>query len=48
MIVEGAAGVAMAAAMKEASQIQGMISVVVLCGGNIDPAIHADICSSQA
>ena len=47
MIVEGAAGVAMAAAMKEAPGIPGMTSVVVLCGGNIDPAIHADICFLQ-
>ncbi|MEP6648033.1 MAG: pyridoxal-phosphate dependent enzyme [Saprospiraceae bacterium] len=41
LVVEGAAGVAMATAMKE--QHPGN-SVVILCGGNIDPAIHQIIC----
>jgi threonine dehydratase len=47
MVVEGAAGVAMAAAQKEVSHNSEIRSVVVLCGGNIDPAIHADICHSE-
>lgn len=41
MIIEGAAGVAMAAGMKD--QKDGN-SVVILCGGNIDPSIHQQIC----
>lgn len=42
MIVEGAAGVAMAAAMKE--DRTGGNDVVILCGGNIDPEVHNQIC----
>jgi threonine dehydratase len=45
LVVEGAAGVAMAAAMKDASRDKGENAVVVLCGGNIDPAIHQRICN---
>ncbi|MEO6132401.1 MAG: pyridoxal-phosphate dependent enzyme [Saprospiraceae bacterium] len=41
LIVEGAAGVAMAAAMKEEHTGN---SIVILCGGNIDPAVHLHIC----
>lgn len=41
LVVEGAAGVAMAAAMKEEHPGN---SVVILCGGNIDPSIHETIC----
>ncbi|MDQ3017305.1 MAG: pyridoxal-phosphate dependent enzyme [Bacteroidota bacterium] len=37
--VEGAAGVAMAAAMKDEQRKKEDVSVVVLCGGNIDPII---------
>lgn len=45
LIVEGAAGVAMAAAMKDTQSQPGETSVVILCGGNIDPVIHHRICS---
>lgn len=44
LVVEGAAGVAMAAAMKDEKRKPGEIAVVVLCGGNIDPVIHQHIC----
>lgn len=42
LIVEGSAGVAMAAAMKE-ERSDGN-DVVILCGGNIDPEVHRLIC----
>ena len=53
MIVEGAAGVAMAAASTDIYNMSGKEnsgnnsgkSVVILCGGNIDPMIHQRICS---
>jgi threonine dehydratase len=53
MIVEGAAGVAMAAAStdiynmfrNENSGSGAGKSVVILCGGNIDPIVHQRICS---
>jgi threonine dehydratase len=44
LVVEGAAGVAMAAAMKDSIRQAEETSVVVLCGGNIDAAVHARIC----
>lgn len=44
MVVEGSAGVAMAAAMKDNTKHLKGNSVVVLCGGNIDPALHQQIC----
>jgi len=44
LMVEGAAGVAMAAAMKDELRKPGEIGVVILCGGNIDPVIHQQIC----
>jgi len=44
MVVEGAAGVAMAAAMKDKVVNEITTSVVILCGGNIDPLIHQQIC----
>ena len=43
-IIEGAAGVAYAAALKDTDRSAEDISVVVLCGGNIDPVIHRQIC----
>lgn len=43
LTVEGAAGVALAAAMKDKNRDTADISVVVLCGGNIDPLIHKQI-----
>lgn len=44
LVVEGAAGVAMAAAMKDSLRHPGNTSVVVLCGGNIDTKVHERIC----
>lgn len=44
LVVEGAAGVAMAAAMKDSLRHAEETSVVVLCGGNIDNAVHENIC----
>ena len=43
-MIEGAAGVAMAAAMRESAANKNTTSVVILCGGNIDPAVHGQIC----
>ena len=45
LVVEGAAGVAMAAAKKDTERQPGETGVVILCGGNIDPVIHQRICS---
>ncbi len=45
LVVEGAAGVAMAAAMKDSQKHTGETAVVVLCGGNIDHAVHERICT---
>ncbi|HZV71466.1 MAG TPA: pyridoxal-phosphate dependent enzyme [Saprospiraceae bacterium] len=44
LVVEGAAGVAMAAAVKDSFGEKDTTSVVVLCGGNIDPLLHQEIC----
>lgn len=44
MVIEGAAGVAYAAALLDQKRKQDEKSVVVLCGGNIDPVVHAEIC----
>jgi len=44
MVVEGSAGVAMAAAMKDESRKVGGNNVVILCGGNIDLTLHQKIC----
>lgn len=44
LVVEGAAGVAMAAAVKDSFGDRDTTSVVILCGGNIDPAVHQEIC----
>jgi threonine dehydratase len=46
LVVEGAAGVAMAAAMKDIQRQSGDTSVVILCGGNIDATVHEKICKS--
>ncbi len=43
MKVEGAAGVALAAAMKDEQRKSEEISVVVLCGGNIDALVWKEI-----
>ena len=44
LVIEGAAGVAYAAAQKDAERKSSENAVVVLCGGNIDPKLHAEIC----
>ncbi len=44
LIIEGAAGVAMAAAQRENATNKNLTSVVILCGGNIDPALQEQIC----
>lgn len=44
LVVEGAAGVAMASMMKDPTRQSNDKSVVILCGGNIDPKIHQQIC----
>ena len=44
MMIEGAAGVAYAAARFDSERTQPDNAVVVLCGGNIDPALHHEIC----
>ncbi len=46
MVIEGAAGVALAAAKKDKERDSAVNSVVVLCGGNIDDAIHQQICNA--
>lgn len=43
LTIEGAAGVALAAAMREPNPDWRQRSIVVLCGGNIDPAVHQEI-----
>lgn len=45
LVVEGAAAVAMAAAIKDPLRRATDQSVIILCGGNIDSAIHKKICS---
>ncbi len=44
LVIEGAAGVALAAAIQDDPGPSSQIRVVVLCGGNIDPLMHAFIC----
>ena len=44
MVVEGAAGVAYAAALLDSDRKESEIAIVVLCGGNIDPLVHREIC----
>lgn len=44
MVIEGSAGVAIAAAVKDAERNQEDNCIVVLCGGNIDEDIHKRIC----
>ncbi len=44
MVIEGSAGVAIAAAAKDLKRKPEDTCVVVLCGGNIDEGIHQRIC----
>jgi threonine dehydratase len=41
LIVEGAAGVALASFLKTSERYRGKTVVIVLCGGNVDPALAA-------
>lgn len=45
LTIEGAAGVALAAAMQDARRSVAQKSIVILCGGNIDPELHSQICN---
>ena len=45
MVIEGAAGVAYAAALLDTKRKADEKVVVVLCGGNIDPVVHSEICN---
>lgn len=45
IIIEGAAGVAIAAATSD-NQREGKNAAVILCGGNIDPVVHKQILSN--
>ena len=45
-VVEGSAGLALAAARNMKDVIRGKNVCVLLCGGNIDTAKHQDIVSS--
>ena len=45
LTIEGAAGVALASALKDQNRHPENTSVVVLCGGNIDPELHRQITS---
>jgi threonine dehydratase len=42
-LIEGAAGVAVAAFLKEAGQLAGRTVVLVICGGNLDPPLEARV-----
>lgn len=44
LVIEGSAGVAIAAAMKDKDRRSEDQCVVVLCGGNIDQEVHKRIC----
>jgi len=39
MLVEGAAGVAMAGYLRQAARWRGSAAIVILCGGNVDPGV---------
>jgi threonine dehydratase len=41
MLIEGAAAVAIAAFLKTAAEYAGKNVVIVICGGNVDPAVEA-------
>ncbi len=47
MVIEGAAAVAYAAARRDGSHAESGKVVAVLCGSNIDPAIHREICGAE-
>jgi len=41
MLIEGAAAVAVAAFLKTAAEYAGKNVAIVICGGNVDPAVEA-------
>ena len=45
MIVEGAAGVALSAAITDEQRKKEESAIVILCGGNIDAKLHRNICA---
>jgi threonine dehydratase len=45
--IEGAAGVAVAATLKDASRFAGKRVVVILCGGNIEDKIFQKLINDQ-
>lgn len=47
MLVEGAAGVAYAAAIRERKGNAGVCSAVMLCGGNLDPRVAAEVLAGR-
>ena len=47
-VVEGSAGLALAAARKMKDIIRGKTVCVLLCGGNIDPVRHQSLVSSSS
>jgi threonine dehydratase len=47
LVVEGAAAVAFASALKDTERKESGNAIVILCGGNIDETTHQQICSEQ-
>jgi threonine dehydratase len=43
-VIEGAAGVAVAAFLKEASRWQGKNAAIVICGRNVSPEVLKKLC----
>ena len=39
LLIEGAAGVALAGYLRDSARWRGRTVVVILCGGNVDPAV---------
>ncbi|MBA4136286.1 MAG: serine/threonine dehydratase [Opitutus sp.] len=46
MVIEGAAGVALAAYQKHAPEFAGQAVAIIVCGGNVDAAVAAQITAS--
>src|SRR5262249_18746152 len=43
-VIEGAAGVALAAWMKDATRLRGRTAAVILCGRNLSPEVLRKLC----
>src|SRR5450759_1236971 len=43
-VIEGAAGVAVAAFLKEASRWQGKNAIIIICGRNVSPEVLHRLC----